>query len=426
MFCLPNGKLVPLEVHNFIPYLNVEGDDEDDEVMAAPAIRTLVPILETAHGAEAAAYLAKGLHPAAAATPSILSKSCLKAASVPISILPPTLDGFNYEKASYQANSMPAHTREASGGGNSVAPERHQSSSRVSRTPGLENGLKTKDATDASRLGVPRQHPGPFLEFVACPGEALFPRVPHVLADPGEDAEAGDGDQEDDGIIRVADAPPLEEDAIPEDENGRINHRALANHISHTLTHLPKNPYCQVCQLAKMCNMYTKRGAFSRPLRKFGDLVTCDHMVTRALRMEGCLGEGNAFVVKDVKTGFLWGYPVSTKSADEVTASLQHFMGRRKLVTLYSDNAREIISAAKGVADTHETFLVGLPQNNAIAERTNQVVIGGTCSLLVQSGLRRLRKKEKARVRTGRHHQVARAQKAEEKITNTQFVSTTP
>ena len=97
--------------------------------------------------------------------------------------------------------------------------------------------------------------------------------------------------------------------------------------------------------------------------------------------------EANAFVVNDVKTGFLWGYPVSTKSADEVSESLRHFIGRRKLVTLYSDNAREIISAAKDLAEQHETSFVGLPQNNAIAERTNQVIIGGTCALLVQSGL---------------------------------------
>ena len=75
-----------------------------------------------------------------------------------------------------------------------------------------------------------------------------------------------------------------------------------------------------------MCNQYTKRGAFKRKLSKFGELVTCDHMVTRALRMEGCLGEANAFVVKDLKTGFVRVYPVSTKSADEVSQSLQHFM----------------------------------------------------------------------------------------------------
>ena len=98
---------------------------------------------------------------------------------------------------------------------------------------------------------------------------------------------------------------------------------------------------------------------------KFGELVTCDHMVTRALRMEGCLGEANAFFLKEIKTGSLWGYLVSTKSADEVSQSLQHFVGRRKLVTLYSDNAREIISVAKGIADQHETSCVGLPQNSA-------------------------------------------------------------
>ena len=134
-----------------------------------------------------------------------------------------------------------------------------------------------------------------------------------MIARAGDPEEPEESDpEEDEGIIRDENAPPLVEDDIPEEMAARTDLRAAAKHPSHLLTHLPKNPYCQTCQLAKMCNQYTKRGAFKRQPKKFGDLVTCDHMVTRALRMQGCLGEANAFVVKDVKTGFLWGYPVST------------------------------------------------------------------------------------------------------------------
>ena len=152
---------------------------------------------------------------------------------------------------------------------------------------------------DARRPGSPSRTGNSFLEFTACPGPALFPRVPHVVAPREEPEEAeGSGTDDDDGIIREEDGPPLVEDAISEEVAARTDLRALAKHLSHLLPHLPKNPYCQTCQLAKMCNQYTKRGAFKRKPKKFRDLVTCDHMVTRALRMEGCMGEGSAFVVK--------------------------------------------------------------------------------------------------------------------------------
>ena len=84
-----------------------------------------------------------------------------------------------------------------------------------------------------------------------------------------------------------------------------------------------------------MKNMYTKRIAFGRVTKKFGELVTCDHMVMSKIRLMGRSGEASAFVMKGVRSGFLWGHPVLTKSADEVLDNIRHFMGTRNLVKLY-------------------------------------------------------------------------------------------
>ena len=43
MMCLPSGKLVQLEVHHFIPYLKSNGDDDDSDKLAAPALAALLP-----------------------------------------------------------------------------------------------------------------------------------------------------------------------------------------------------------------------------------------------------------------------------------------------------------------------------------------------------------------------------------------------
>ena len=67
----------------------------------------------------------------------------------------------------------------------------------------------------ASRLGVPSPIADSFLEFTACPGQALFPRVAHVLVPGAEpDDEEGSGTDEDDGIVREDDGQPLVEDDL--------------------------------------------------------------------------------------------------------------------------------------------------------------------------------------------------------------------
>ena len=45
----------------------------------------------------------------------------------------------------------------------------------------------------------------------------------------------------------------------------------------HRFTHKPMDPACDACVRGKMKNLRKYAGAFNRPLKQFGDLVTMDH-----------------------------------------------------------------------------------------------------------------------------------------------------
>jgi hypothetical protein len=81
------------------------------------------------------------------------------------------------------------------------------------------------------------------------------------------------------------------------DEDDHLDHpverrklREEAASLLHLLTHLSKNPYCVSCQRAKMRQRYSHRGAFKREPDQFGEIITCDHVVTPSMRMQGLGG----------------------------------------------------------------------------------------------------------------------------------------
>ncbi len=53
--------------------------------------------------------------------------------------------------------------------------------------------------------------------------------------------------------------------------------RLDAQSITHMLTHKRKNIFCVICDRAKTKQVPHMRGAFSRPLTKWGDVITADH-----------------------------------------------------------------------------------------------------------------------------------------------------
>ena len=66
---------------------------------------------------------------------------------------------------------------------------------------------------------------------------------------------------------------------------------------------------------------------------------------------------------------------------------LRHFVGRKHVDNVYSDSAPELIAGVRNLGWRHETSLPGVPRNNSMIERANQIILGGTTACLIQAGL---------------------------------------
>ena len=132
------------------------------------------------------------------------------------------------------------------------------------------------------------------------------------LGDPPGD----ETDLEDDGHGAPEDAAEGDEDDIEIDVvegESRVAKRGTlkreANSLNHKLTHRYKNPYCDSCIRAKMKHFKTRRGAYKRELKKFGDLITFDAVDTSKVHDDVLVLEKEVLVVRDCFTGIIGAYP---------------------------------------------------------------------------------------------------------------------
>ena len=206
-----------------------------------------------------------------------------------------------------------------------------------------------------------------------------------------------DEEGEVDPKVDNGEAPLLDDDATWDDpELGsepvaspeqRRKFREEALSAQHALTHLPKNRYCGARNQGKMPQYVAKAGALQRPTERFGNVVTCDHLISRSMQNRGMRGEANALTVKDLHTNLTMCYPVFTKNAEETEEALRHFKGNRKVDVIYSDNADELIKATRKIKAKHHPSVTGVPKSNAIVERTNQIVRDGVATALPRAGV---------------------------------------
>ena len=157
-----------------------------------------------------------------------------------------------------------------------------------------------------------------------------------------------------------------------------------ANSIAHLLTHRYRNPFCESCVKAKMRHFRSRTGAFKREVKTFGDLVTFDFVTASGdHEVEGRY----ALIIRDIYTGIIMAFPTARRDTDSVVRAIKHFCGRRKIKQVYSDDGPELINACVELKLNHDLSLPGRPQNNSLAERTNQFIIDQTSACLVHAGL---------------------------------------
>ena len=188
--------------------------------------------------------------------------------------------------------------------------------------------------------------------------------------------------------------PEPDSDAAGESQpNGKMSVAQLklqAESAEHKFTHRPKNPYCKVCQKAKMLAPHARKRGGTSTIKsdKFGDHVTLDHVITRDLRDFGIEGEKVALIVKDVFTNFRFVYPASNKDSEQVYENLLHFFAVEDEVgTVYSDNAPELEGAIARYGVRHNTSRPYVDESKAVVEREIRTILEGTRSNLLQSGL---------------------------------------
>ena len=183
-----------------------------------------------------------------------------------------------------------------------------------------------------------------------------------------------------------------DEGSLPAKGSGRGTAllKAEAKSRAHLLTHIPKNPFCEVCNKAKMTKppSYSQDGSKQVKSEKFGDHISCDFLVTGDYDERGIDDEKVALVVKDIATKFIYVYPSGRKDAESAILAMKHFVGPGdKVEVVYSDNAPELINAIKTLQWRHVLSKAYLSQSNAVIERSLRTVLDGTRVNLLQSGL---------------------------------------
>ena len=195
---------------------------------------------------------------------------------------------------------------------------------------------------------------------------------------------------------------PVEEDEVIMDERlvakpldekrgrGTNAPKEEAKSIQHLLTHTPKNPFCDVCNRAKMTKRpsYCSGGSTQVEANTFGEHLTADHLVLGDDEEMDIDGSRNALVIKDVATDFMYVYPSASRSTRECIAAFKHFVKSTDDVgVFYSDNSPELVAAAERLSWRHQKSVAYLSKTNAAAERSFRSVIDGTRVNLEQAGL---------------------------------------
>ena len=177
--------------------------------------------------------------------------------------------------------------------------------------------------------------------------------------------------EEDDDAIQGGDVKGSDDDDEPQwaiepyispERAGRLKREAES--IWHKMTHLPKNPFCQICNECKAQRRQCRRGqGFGGPTPiNFGDCVTMDHIIQRGEFSKSFLGHEEALLLFDRATGYMGCFPVLQKDALHTINSITEFRGLEYLHRVHTDGAKELKAACDQLEFFHTSSDAGNPK----------------------------------------------------------------
>ncbi len=258
----------------------------------------------------------------------------------------------------------------------------------------VEAGNGEVPGEDASRASAPADDAAPETvantePLVGDGGDWLQPFEPPM--DPAFDKERD--------WVEIPDADEDTDSALEEGEpSGEMTTKAQAQKaeamsVNHLLHHMPKNPWCRTCRLAKAQRRSARRVkqyrlSERRTPTKFGGTGTCDHWHATNDVSAGIAGEQYGLTYKDLATGWIDCFPTETKDALDTLRALRSIPSpSEKLTYFYTDNAPELASAVDSLGATHDTSIPGDSTSNTVIERTNLTVLEGTRAVLFHAGM---------------------------------------
>ena len=157
--------------------------------------------------------------------------------------------------------------------------------------------------------------------------------------------------------------------------------RNQAMSVEHRLFHFPKNPFCDICNQARVLSRRVRRRPRDSevepdPLEasEFGEVIAADHIhVFRSPDDSDALDKSYVVLcLRDKYTCLFAAFPGNDRSTNAVVAALREFVGRRvcsKPVTLVSDAADEFEAAAEEMGWISSSSLPNRFPHNAPLER---------------------------------------------------------
>ena len=163
--------------------------------------------------------------------------------------------------------------------------------------------------------------------------------------------------------------------------------------VHNPFTHLPKDKDCAFCNEGKMIKPHATRVANRSDVHKhdepkeFAARLTADTLLAQD-RSKSYEGSEYGQVMYDVGTKFNGFYDQATKTEADAILSLNHFVGPNKTVKqFYSDNAPELMKAAKVLPWPHDTSAPEVSQTNGLIERKVRILEDGVRTILLAAGL---------------------------------------